>query len=168
MKCVHPYSTLRCLATTNNNEDPATPTQRLFCHIPIFLACHQRRFNYSNPSSQVFQVTRSPLSLSSTVTQRRRARAMPPSNPGNFKALHKALATFNIASPFSDLTSFSYSENREFEFSNLVLRYYIDPPPGARLFSMDKKTEGRVGSLLRAHSRAKTLGEIGVVSWRGS
>ncbi|KIL67686.1 hypothetical protein M378DRAFT_9430 [Amanita muscaria Koide BX008] len=74
------------------------------------------------------------------------------------------------------LTSFSYSENREFEFSDSALRYYVDPPPGARLdFGFSRwirrpEDKGRIDSLLRAYSRAKresTFGEIGVVSWRG-
>jgi RAT1-interacting protein len=74
------------------------------------------------------------------------------------------------------LTSFSYNEKHEFEFSDSALRYYVDPPPGAKLdYGFSKwirrqDERGRIDSLLKAYSKAKqeyTLGEIGVVSWRG-
>lgn len=86
------------------------------------------------------------------------------------------------------LLTFSYTPARELEFTNSALRYFVDPPIGAKLgYGYDKWTRkpevrGRVDSLVRAWSKArngfnqnqshKGAGpasgmEIGVVSWRG-
>ncbi|KIL64440.1 hypothetical protein M378DRAFT_163200 [Amanita muscaria Koide BX008] len=108
MKYVH--STLRC--HSYNDGDPGTLTQRFFYPIPIL-----------DTSAHAIRV-----SADSTTATR------PAKSSSNFKALFKALETSDVASLFPGLTSF-YSENREFEFSNLALRYYVDPPPGARLYS---------------------------------
>ncbi|KAK2460304.1 hypothetical protein APHAL10511_007693 [Amanita phalloides] len=74
------------------------------------------------------------------------------------------------------LTSFSYSAEREFEFSDSALRYYVDPPPGAKLnYGFERwirkpEEKPRIDSLLRAYARVQKeydLRDIGIVSWRG-
>jgi len=75
------------------------------------------------------------------------------------------------------LISFSYNKDRELEFSDAAMRYYIDPPPGADLgHGYDRwvrrpEEKGRLDGLLRAISeirrRATSDPVIGVISWRG-
>ncbi|KAF8338364.1 RAI1-domain-containing protein [Amanita rubescens] len=74
------------------------------------------------------------------------------------------------------LTSFSYNAAHELEFSDSALRYYVDPPPGARLdFGFHRWTKRpdekpRIDALLKAYSRVRkesALTDIGLVSWRG-
>jgi RAT1-interacting protein len=76
------------------------------------------------------------------------------------------------------LTSFSYNKDRELEFSDAAMRYYIDPPPGADLgHGYDRwvrrpEEKGRLDGLLRAISemRRRQASDplIGVISWRGT
>ena len=72
------------------------------------------------------------------------------------------------------LTSFSYNSAHELEFNDSALRYYVDPPPGARLdFGFHRwppkvEEKPRIDSLLKAYSRVRNeIGDIGLVSWRG-
>ena len=74
------------------------------------------------------------------------------------------------------LTSFSYNSAHELEFNDSALRYYVDPPPGARLdygfhrWPTKIETRPRIDTLLKAYSRVRNeyaMGEIGLVSWRG-
>src|SRR6266576_5311406 len=59
------------------------------------------------------------------------------------------------------LTSFSYNAAHELEFSDSALRYYVDPPPGARLdFGFHQWTKRpderqRIDALLKAYSRVR-------------
>lgn len=65
-------------------------------------------------------------------------------------------------------------------FDNSALRYYVEPPRGAKLnYGYEKwvkqvEERGRIDSLLRALSRVRrdparqgAVKELGVVSWRG-
>lgn len=74
------------------------------------------------------------------------------------------------------LTSFSYNAAHELQFDDSALRYYVDPPPGARLdFGFHRWTKRpeekpRIDALLKAYSRVRkesSLTDIGLVSWRG-
>ena len=72
------------------------------------------------------------------------------------------------------LTSFSYNPARELEFNDSALRYYVDPPPGARLdFGFNRWTtkveeKPRIDNLLKAYARVRNeIGDNGLVSWRG-
>ena len=81
----------------------------------------------------------------------------------------------------SQLTSFSYTPAHVQEFTDSALRYFVEPPRGAKLsYGYDRWTRrqderGRLDSLLRAISRVKkdakskeiTFPEIGIISWRG-
>ena len=76
------------------------------------------------------------------------------------------------------LISFSYDKDRELEFSDAAMRYYIDPPPGADLehgydrWVRHPEEKGRLDGLLRAISEIRKRGAgdpvIGVISWRGT
>ncbi|KAI0303650.1 RAI1 like PD-XK nuclease-domain-containing protein [Multifurca ochricompacta] len=75
------------------------------------------------------------------------------------------------------LISFSYNKNRELEFSDAAIRYYVEPPPGADLgYAYERwvhrpEEKGRLDGLLRAISEIRRRGTgdpvIGVISWRG-
>ncbi|KAJ8522655.1 hypothetical protein ONZ45_g789 [Pleurotus djamor] len=78
----------------------------------------------------------------------------------------------------TQLTSFSYSEEHILEFTNSALRYFVDPPIGAKLgYGYDRwirrpEERGRLDGLLKVWSKFQSdnpgaLGEIGVVAWRG-
>ena len=75
------------------------------------------------------------------------------------------------------LISFSYNKDRELEFSDAAMRYYVDPPPGAYLgygherWIRRPEEKGRLDGLLRAISEIRKRGTgdpvISIVSWRG-
>ena len=80
----------------------------------------------------------------------------------------------------SQLISFSYTPEHVLEFTDSALRYFVDPPVGAKLdygyerWVRKPDERGRIDSLLKAIShirkdpmRAPNLPEIGLVSWRG-
>ncbi|KAF9446833.1 RAI1-domain-containing protein [Macrolepiota fuliginosa MF-IS2] len=80
----------------------------------------------------------------------------------------------------TQLMTFSYSEERELVFDDSALRYYVEPPRGAKLdygygqWVKQVEERGRIDSLLRALSRVRgdptrqgAVKELGVVSWRG-
>ncbi len=76
------------------------------------------------------------------------------------------------------LISFSYDKDRQLEFSDAAMRYYVDPPPSADLgYGYDRwvrrpEEKGRLDGLLRAISeirrRETSDPTIGVISWRGT
>jgi len=85
------------------------------------------------------------------------------------------------------LTTFSYTAQRELIFDNSAMKYYIEPPRGAKLDygyerwiqRGEKEEKGRIDSLLLALERIQhgkgqdgeagkeRVKELGVVSWRG-
>lgn len=74
------------------------------------------------------------------------------------------------------LISFSYNTDRELEFSDAAMRYYVDPPRDADLghgyerWIRRPEEKGRLDGLLRAISEIRRRGDdpvINVVSWRG-
>ena len=75
------------------------------------------------------------------------------------------------------LISFSYTKDRELEFSDAAMRYYVNPPPGAELghghdrWIRRPEERGRLDGLLRAISEIRRRGTgdpvINIVSWRG-
>jgi len=75
------------------------------------------------------------------------------------------------------LISFSYDKNRELEFSDAAMRYYVNPPLGADLghgyerWIRRPEERGRLDGLLRAISeiRRRATGDpvIDIISWRG-
>ncbi|EAU83095.1 rai1 [Coprinopsis cinerea okayama7 len=80
----------------------------------------------------------------------------------------------------TQITTFSYDGNHVQEFNDSALRYYVDPPPSARLdYGYDrwiKKPDdrGRLDPLLKALNRLKKdqakaglVPDNGVVCWRG-
>lgn len=80
----------------------------------------------------------------------------------------------------TQLITFSYSEKRELLFDDSALRYYVEPPRGAKLdYGYEKWVKqvderGRIDSLLKAllrvrkdEKRVGMVRELGVVSWRG-
>ncbi|TDL20754.1 RAI1-domain-containing protein [Rickenella mellea] len=76
----------------------------------------------------------------------------------------------------NQLISFSYSSSHHQEFTNVALKYFVDPPPSAdlsfRYESWIKRPEsrGRLDSLLSACLRDEVkmdLSRAGIVSWRG-
>lgn len=80
----------------------------------------------------------------------------------------------------SQLISFSYTPEHVLEFTDSALRYFVDPPVGAKLdygyerWVRKPDERGRLDGLLKAIShirkdpmRAPNLPEIGLVSWRG-
>ncbi|KAF9036219.1 RAI1 like PD-XK nuclease-domain-containing protein [Panaeolus papilionaceus] len=76
----------------------------------------------------------------------------------------------------NQLVSFSYTPEHVQEFTDSALRYFVDPPIGAKLgYGYDRwietqESRGRIDSLLGAVSKVRkggTLPEIGLVSWRG-
>lgn len=83
------------------------------------------------------------------------------------------------AVPFQQPTqvlTFSYNEAHELEFTNSAMRYYVEPPNGAKLgYGYDRwvkrlDTRTRLDSLLRALLKARAQGSvdnIGLVTWRG-
>ncbi len=91
----------------------------------------------------------------------------------------RAVAPVPFQQP-TQLTTFSYSTERELTFDNSALRYYVEPPRGAKLsygyerWVKQVEERGRIDSLLRALSRIRgdstrqaAVKELGVVSWRG-
>ncbi|KAG6865781.1 hypothetical protein C0991_011773 [Blastosporella zonata] len=83
--------------------------------------------------------------------------------------------------PFQQPTqviSFSYTPSRALEFDDSALRFYVDPPPGAKLghgyqqWVRKPDERGRIDGLLQAFAKAQTtsgvpLQDVGVVAWRG-
>lgn len=80
----------------------------------------------------------------------------------------------------SQLITFSYTPEHVLEFTDSALRYFVDPPIGAKLdygyerWVRKPDERGRLDGLLKAIShirkdpmRAPNLPEIGLVSWRG-
>jgi RAT1-interacting protein len=75
------------------------------------------------------------------------------------------------------LLTFSYDKDRELEFSDAAMRYYVSPPLGANLghgyerWIRRPEERGRLDGLLRAVSeiRTRAAGDpvINIVSWRG-
>ncbi|KAF8631369.1 hypothetical protein AX15_002425 [Amanita polypyramis BW_CC] len=102
----------------------------------------------------------------------------PPINPARLQfpdTTRTPSARIQLQQPVQ-ITSFSYTPKREQEFTDSALRYYVDPPPGAKLdygFSRwirKPEDKPRIDSLLKAYSKARReheLGDIGLVSWRG-
>ncbi|KAG6894849.1 hypothetical protein C0992_004324 [Termitomyces sp. T32_za158] len=87
----------------------------------------------------------------------------------------------NKQTPFqqpTQLISFSYNSSHTLEFNDSSLRYYVDPPPGAKLnYGYEhwiRKPDGRarIDGLLQAFSKAREISnvplhDVGVVAWRG-
>ncbi|KAG6900838.1 hypothetical protein C0993_000157 [Termitomyces sp. T159_Od127] len=87
----------------------------------------------------------------------------------------------NKQTPFqqpTQLISFSYNSSHTLEFNDSALRYYVDPPPEAKLNygyeSWIRKPDGRarIDGLLEAFAKAREtsnvpLHDVGVVAWRG-
>ncbi|KAG6821330.1 hypothetical protein H0H93_000191 [Arthromyces matolae] len=83
--------------------------------------------------------------------------------------------------PFQQPTpvlSFSYNSSHQLEFNDSALRYYVDPPHGAKLsygYDLWKRKpdgRGRIDGLLQAFSKARKtstvpLHDVGVIAWRG-
>ncbi|EGN99498.1 hypothetical protein SERLA73DRAFT_90841 [Serpula lacrymans var. lacrymans S7.3] len=85
----------------------------------------------------------------------------------------------------TQLLTFSYTPERQLEFTDSAMRYFVEPPRGANLGNRYENwvrrpdERGRVDGLLRAWSKAKakiansgdgTKGQpsdIGVIAWRG-
>lgn len=79
----------------------------------------------------------------------------------------------------AQLITFSYSPAHELEFSDSAMRYFVDPPLGAKLdYGYDRwirkpDERGRLDGLLEAISRIRSdparaaLVDVGVVAWRG-
>lgn len=79
----------------------------------------------------------------------------------------------------TQIISFSYTPSRVLEFTDSALRYFVDPPPGAKLgHAYDRwvkrpEERGRIDGLVKAFSKARSgepavsLKDVGVVSWRG-
>jgi len=74
------------------------------------------------------------------------------------------------------LLSFSYNKDRELEFSDAAMRYYVDPPRDAELgrgyerWIRRPEERGRLDGLLLAISEIRRRGAdpvISIVSWRG-
>ena len=74
------------------------------------------------------------------------------------------------------LISFSYNKDRELEFSDVAMRYYVSPPPDADLghgyerWIRRPEERGRLDGLLRAISEIRRRGGdpvINIISWRG-
>lgn len=91
----------------------------------------------------------------------------------------KAVSSIPFQLP-TQLTTFSYSPERVLAFDNSALKYYVEPPRGAKLnygyerWVKQVEERGRIDSLLRALSqirgdptRQAAVKELGVVSWRG-
>lgn len=92
------------------------------------------------------------------------------------------LQTTTKQTPFQQPTqilSFSYTPSRELEFTDSALRYFVEPPLGAKLnhgyeqWIRRPEQRGRIDGLVQAFSKAKgedssgLLQDIGVISWRG-
>ncbi|KAG6862455.1 hypothetical protein C0995_000001 [Termitomyces sp. Mi166 len=87
----------------------------------------------------------------------------------------------NQQTPFqqpTQLISFSYNSSHTQEFNDSALRYYVDPPPGAKLnygyerWIREPDGRARIDSLLQAFAKARKtsivpLHDVGVVTWRG-
>lgn len=87
----------------------------------------------------------------------------------------------NKQTPFqqpTQLISFSYNSSHTLEFNDSALRYYVDPPPRAKLsYGYERwirKPDGRarIDGLLQAFAKAREtsdvpLHDVGVVAWRG-
>ncbi|RDB26378.1 Decapping nuclease RAI1 [Hypsizygus marmoreus] len=78
----------------------------------------------------------------------------------------------------TQLISFSYNPSRELEFTDSALRYFVDPPLGAKLgYGYERwvrrpEQRGRLDGLVQAFSKARSrdtssLDDVGVVAWRG-
>jgi RAT1-interacting protein len=77
------------------------------------------------------------------------------------------------------IISFSYTPSRVLEFTDSALRYFVDPPLGAKLgHAYDRwvkrpEERGRIDGLVKAFSKARSgeaaisLRDVGVVAWRG-
>jgi len=74
------------------------------------------------------------------------------------------------------LISFSYNKDRELEFSDAAMRYYVSPPLDADLghgyerWIRHPEERGRLDGLLRAISEIRRRGGdpvINIISWRG-
>lgn len=95
----------------------------------------------------------------------------------------KPLPRTVVPTPFqqpTQLTTFSYTVDRELLFNNSAMKYYAEPPRGAKLnygyerWVKQMEERGRIDSLLKALSRIRgdptrqgAVKELGVVSWRG-
>ncbi|KAG5647335.1 hypothetical protein DXG03_000403 [Asterophora parasitica] len=89
--------------------------------------------------------------------------------------------TITKQTPFQQPTqilSFSFTPSRTLEFTDSALRYFVEPPIGAKLsYGYDRWVRkpdgrGRIDGLLQAFSKAKgmpnvALQDVGVVAWRG-
>lgn len=80
----------------------------------------------------------------------------------------------------TQLTTFSYTPDRELVFDNSAMKYYVEPPRGVKLnYGYDRwvkqvEGRGRIDNLLKALLRVRSdptrhtaVKELGVVSWRG-
>lgn len=79
----------------------------------------------------------------------------------------------------TQIISFSYTPSRALEFTDSALRYFVDPPPGAKLSHAYERwvkrpeERGRIDGLVKAFSKARkgdavvSLRDVGVVAWRG-
>jgi RAT1-interacting protein len=122
----------------------------------------------------------SPSSDSDTrpTTKPRLRSPTPPTAP----KLTYASAPTGSSPPFqqpTSLISFSYTPERELEFTNSALRYFVQPPRDAQLahaydrWNRRPETRGRLDGLLRALSKARSkkhpalASGVGVVAWRG-
>jgi len=101
--------------------------------------------------------------------------------------LHTSLAYPNTSRPTSKQTpfqqptqilSFSYTPARTLEFTDSALRYFVEPPLGAKLaygyerWARKPDSRGRIDGLLQAFSKAKDMSgvplqDVSVVAWRG-
>src|SRR6266852_3364010 len=107
--------------------------------------------------------------------------SLPPPLHGSPSLLYPSTSqAVNRPVPFQrplPLISFSYTQDRELEFNDASMRYYIYPPPDADLrrgyerWVRRPEERGRLDGLLRAISEIRKRGTgdpaISIVSWRG-
>lgn len=116
-----------------------------------------------------------------------RARLSSPSQATSQERHPRSLSYPNTSQPAkqtpfqqpTQIISFSYTPSRVLEFTDSALRYFVDPPPGAKLghayerWAKRPEERGRIDGLLKAFSKARSgaaainLRDVGVVSWRG-
>ncbi|KAJ7707493.1 RAI1 like PD-XK nuclease-domain-containing protein [Mycena rosella] len=120
------------------------------------------------------------------TTKRRRSRSASPASlslPSTHKLAFSATASTAGPSPAfqqpTQLISFSYTPEREFELTDSALRYLVQPPRNAQLAHAYDRWErrperrSRIDGLLRALSAARAkrhpalASGVGVVAWRG-
>ncbi|KAG6830863.1 hypothetical protein H0H92_014228 [Tricholoma furcatifolium] len=133
----------------------------------------------ADPSEKTEELSRQPRRLKLDVISDDTQRATDTERMSlDFPDILKPIAKQTPFQQPTQVISFSYNSSHELEFNDSALRYYVDPPNGAKLgygyedWIRKPDQRGRIDGLLRAFTKARStsvvpLHDVGVVAWRG-